>query len=44
MDAIKKLKLDEHGYNYVIIDDLWSTAQRNPTTQNLQGVFLSIVG
>ena len=44
VDAIKKLKLEEYGYNYVIIDDLWSTAQRNPTTQNLQGVFLSIVG
>ena len=43
VDAIKKLKLDEYGYNYVIIDDLWSTAQRNPTTQNLQGVFLSVV-
>ena len=34
VDTIKKLKLHEHGYNYVIIDDLWSTAQRNPTTQN----------
>jgi alpha-galactosidase len=44
VDAIKKLKLDEYGYNYLIIDDLWSTARRNPTTQNLQGVFLSIVG
>ena len=42
VDSIKELKLDEYGYNYVIIDDLWSTAQRNPTTQNLQGVFLSI--
>ena len=29
VDAIKKLKLDEYGYTYVIIDDLWSEAERD---------------
>ena len=29
VDAIKKLKLDKYGYTYVIIDDLWSEADRD---------------
>ena len=40
VDAIKRLGLDKYGYNYVVIDDLWSTSQRNPSNQKLQGVKL----
>lgn len=36
VDAIKRLGLDKYGYNYVVIDDLWSTSQRNPSNQKLQ--------
>ncbi|KAK6544319.1 hypothetical protein TWF694_001019 [Orbilia ellipsospora] len=29
--ALKKLKLDEYGYHYVVMDDCWSLHQRNAT-------------
>ena len=35
IDNIKRLGLDKYGYNYIIIDDLWSTPKRHPLNQRI---------
>ena len=33
-DAIKNLKLDQYGYIYLTVDDLWNLPDRDPETKN----------
>lgn len=36
VQALKKLKLDSYGYEYVTVDDLWNLEDRHPVTKQMQ--------